>query len=358
MRRLLTLKDRPRIDPPDIRKILLLRPRRLGDIILTTPAVGALRKSLPQASITYLLETPYRRLIEGSELVDEVIVLPPALSLAYLVRLIAKLRRRYYDLVVDFHGGPRTAIISLLCGARLRVGYKTKYKAWVYQRQVPRSRPEGPIHSVANHLNLIRALGLEITDDFPLYVPASTAKEREKIAAFWQKWSLPSSRVLAVHISAGNRFRDWGKDNLVRFLKKILLIPEIIPLLIGSEEDIAREKQILSSLARPVPSLVGNLSLGELIALLERVDVFFGADSGPMHLAAALKKPVVALFGPTLPAHFAPWKTQAVILEKPLTCRPCRQRSCPEKNYPCIQGIDPDEAVAASLSLLRACSET
>ncbi len=353
----MTPKDRPRIDLSDIRKILLLRPRRLGDIILTTPAVRALRQSFPAASITYLVETPYRRLVDGRELVDEVVALPPRSSPAYLIRIILKLRRRGYDLLVDFHGGPRSAVIAFFSGARLRVGYKTKYKAWIYHRRVSRSRPEGPIHSVANHLNLVRAVGLEITDDFPLYVPGSTAEERDKAEAFWQGWSLGSSRVLAVHISAGNRFRDWGQENLVRFLNKILLIPGITPLLVGSEEDIAREKQILTSLQRPVPSVVGKVSLGELIAFLERVDAFVGPDSGPMHLAAALKRPVVALFGPTLPAHFAPWKTQTIILERPLPCRPCRQRSCPETDYPCIREISPDEAVAATLSLLRACSK-
>ncbi|MCX7974709.1 MAG: glycosyltransferase family 9 protein, partial [Candidatus Aminicenantes bacterium] len=338
----MTLIDQPKIELPDINRILLLRLRRMGDIILTTPALRALRASWPKAYLCYVVESPYARLIEGNGLVDEVIILRPRSGLPELIKNIHKLRSHKFEVVIDFHGGPRSALLALTCGSRLRIGYHTKFRGWIYHYRVPRHSASGPIHSVVNHLNLIKTLNPKIEENFSLLVPPIRPEEKRKVDTFWQESGLTSRRVVAVHISAGNSFRDWGKKNLVTFLKKLISLKEPKPLLIGSVKDIAREKEIQRSLDQPVPSLVGQTNLGELMAALAKVDLFVGPDSGPMHLASALNKPIVALFGPTLPANFAPWKAKAVILEKPMTCRPCRQRSCPEKNFPCIQSISPE----------------
>lgn len=343
--------DQPKINAERIKKILLLRPRRMGDIILTTPALKALRTIFPEARISYLVEAPYTRLIEGNGLVDEVLVIQPKSGLIDLLAFIKKLRKKKFDAIIDFHGGPRCALFTLMSGSWLKIGYETKFKAWVYNYRVPRSYISGPVHSVINHLNLVRILNPEIREDYSLQVPPPQPEEKRKIETFWRQSGLFFRPVVAVHISAGNRFRDWGKENLVSFLKGLTSWP-VVPLLIGSKEDKLREKEILRNLKKGVVSLVGETNLGELMAALEKVDLFVGPDSGPMHLAAALNKPIVALFGPTIPAHFAPWKGKAIILEKPMACRPCRQRRCPEKNYACLQEIKPEQVVKACFDLL------
>ncbi len=349
-------KDQPRIKTEEIKKVLLLRPKRLGDIILTTPALLALKNCLPDVSISYLLEAPYLRLIEGNGLVQEVLTIEPKAGWISLWRLINHLRRQHFDIAIDFHGGPRSSLLTMASGSRVKVGYRTKYRAWVYHLQVPRRSPSGPIHSVVNHLNLIRALGLEVGNDFPLFLPPSRPEEREKIDLLWKEFQFFSRKVIAFHISAGNRFRDWGLKNIISFLEKISSSRELAVILLGSAEDKLREKEIKTFLGQALPSAVGRVSLGELVALLERVSLFIGPDSGPMHLAAATGRPIVALFGPTLPAHFGPWKAKAIILEKPFPCRPCRQRSCPEKEFPCLRTIKPEEVLAACLELLSSCS--
>lgn len=319
----------------------------MGDIILTTPALRAIKTFWPEAHLSYVIESPYVRLIEGNGLVEEIIILEPKLPWPQLLKKIKTIRAKKFDVVIDFHGGPRSSLIALMSGAQLRIGYANKFRGWIYHHRVPRCYASGPVHSVTNHLNLVKTLNPAIKEDFPLLIPPATPEERKKIEAFWHQTGLLSRKVIAVHISAGNRFRDWGKENWLIFLKRLLSFPEVIPLLIGSQEDIPREKEIQENLEKPVPSLVGQTSLGELIATLEKADLFIGPDSGPMHLAAALNKPIVALFGPTIPAHFAPWQAKSIILEKSLPCRPCRQRSCPQNNFPCIQSISPQEVLEA-----------
>lgn len=352
----MTQIGRPKINPPEIKKVLILRLRRMGDVILTTPALRALKTFWPEAHLSYVVESPYARLIEGNGLVEEVIILKPRLPLPRLLQNIKKMRAKKFDVVIDFHGGPRSSFMALMSGAQLRIGYATKFRGWIYHYRVPRHYASGPVHSVINHLNLVKTLNPHIKEDYPLLIPPAQPEERKQMEAFWHQAGLLSRQVIAVHISAGNRFRDWGKENLVIFLKKLLSFPEVVPLLIGSEKDLPREREIQASLERPIPSLVGRTNLGELIAALEKVDLFIGPDSGPMHLAAALNKPIVALFGPTIPAHFAPWKAKSIILERALPCRPCRQRSCPQNDFPCIRSISPEEVLEAAFHLLQICS--
>ncbi len=162
----------------------------MGDIILTTPALRALRTIFPEAYLCYLVEAPFARLIEGNGLVDEVLVIQPQLSLTGLLTVIKKLRRRKFDAVIDFHGGPRCALLVLAGGSRLKIGYETKYKAWVYDYRVPRSYISGPVHSVINHLNLVKILNPEITENYPLLVPPPEPEEKRKIETYWEQLGL------------------------------------------------------------------------------------------------------------------------------------------------------------------------
>ena len=153
----------------------------------------------------------------------------------------------------------------------------------------------------------------------------------------------PDSSIV-LHIGAGNRFRYWGTDNLVRLVSLLGEIPGARVALIGSAEDKAAEAEILEK-APGTLSYVGELDLAGTTELIRQAAVFVGPDSGPMHIAAAIGTPIVAWFGPTLPANFAPWKpTGGVrIIEKALDCRPCKQRTCIHSDFRCLQLITPEE---------------
>ena len=158
---------------------------------------------------------------------------------------------------------------------------------------------------------------------------------------------------IVLHIGAGNRFRYWGTDNLVRLVRLLGAAPGARVALIGGAEDKAAEAEILGK-APGTLSYVGKLDLAGTAELIRQAAVFVGPDSGPMHIAAAVGTPIVAWFGPTLPANFAPWKPAggARIIEKALDCRPCPQRTCVPGDFRCLQLITPDEVrdqVAASL---------
>ena len=362
---------------------------------MTTPAVEAVKRALPRASISYVVEEPFRRLVEGNPHVDRVIAIPAKQGATDFARFIRGLRRETYDYVIDFHGGPRASRIAWLARGDFKAGYKLKYKGWIYDARVPRSGDSGPVHSVENHLNLVRALGIEVASPAPpLVLPGATPEEKARIDKLWAEHGLGGARVIVLHVGAGNEFRDWGEDHLTALADKLAAMGPakgktggaaagrpVRVLLAGAEGDRARAERIAASvsgrppaartaaLARPVHpaddpvgnapakaepaggppvvSLAGALNLIELKEVIGRAALFVGSDSGPMHIAASTRTPIVALFGPTLPANFAPWQAEATIVEKDLACRPCKQRECVTGDFRCLRGITVEDVLAA-----------
>ncbi len=334
------------VPPSEIHKILLIRLRRIGDIIMTTPAVTALKKAVPESQITYVVEEPYRCLVDGLPGVDRVIALGKRSKLPVFWRLLRTLHNEPYDVMFDFHGGPRAWWMALAAKAKIKVGYEIKYRGFVYDIAIPRGIKNGFVHSVENHLNLVRALGFRVERP-PLSLPPAQESEIRKVDRLFAENGLEGSKLIVLHISAGNQFRDWGVDNWTGLVDRLAQEPSVRVVLVGGEPDHAAEQRILSlSSSHPV-SFVGRLNLLELKEMMARSSLFVGPDSGPMHIAAATGTPIVALFGPTLPVHFSPWQAKAYIVAKELSCRPCRQKKCLTADFRCLRSITPEEVLHA-----------
>jgi lipopolysaccharide heptosyltransferase II len=350
----LSRKEKRRINPSARHKILLIRLRRIGDVVMTTPSITALKEALPRASLAYVVEEPYSRLVEGNPFLDKVIALPSGQGVFGFLRSVRRVRREKCDVVVDFHGGPRASLLTFFSGADFKVGYDLKYKNFIYDIRIPRSRRDGHWHSVEGHLNLIKALGLSLGEPPPLFLPQPRQEEKERVERFWAENGLRGTKVIVLHIGAGNEFRDWGTDNLIELAKMLTRMAGITIILAGSAEDRHREAEILKNSRAPLLSLVGKVNLIELKELISQAALFIGPDSGPMHIAAATATPIVALFGPTLPANFAPWRAKSIVIEKDLACRPCKQRSCLTADFRCLRSIEPAEVYEACLKFLQA----
>ncbi len=174
---------RPKAEPARPRKILLIRLRRVGDIVMTTPAVVLLKSFLPDASLTYLVEEPYRRLIEGLPAVDRVLAVPAKQDRRSFLGLLREVRRERFDAVLDFHGGPRASWITAFSGAGIKVGFAIRGKSFLYDRAVPRQPEQGVWHSVRAHAELVRALGFAFDDAAipPYRLPEATAEEKARV---------------------------------------------------------------------------------------------------------------------------------------------------------------------------------
>jgi ADP-heptose:LPS heptosyltransferase len=356
---------KPRLNPERSR-LLLIRLREIGDVVFTTPAIHALREHVPASHLTYLVEPAAADVVRANPHLDEVLIAPPrGAGVRAEATLIRALRAGRFDLVIDFHGGPRASILAWLSGAPVRIGYEVAGRTWMYTHTVARARELRPRHSVANQMDLLAVLGIHPT------TPEAHRVEMEVDAHAAARLSdrltrsgvRHGDRLIAIHVSAGNPFRRWPLDSFAAAVAALAADDRNRIVLTSGPSDrpaadrvIADARRLLPVDARPRIAACGDLSLAELRALVARAAVYIGGDSGPMHVAATSDVPIVALYGPTLPARSAPWRPadRSVALEiHGLPCRPCDQRVCAPGDFRCLTRIRPDEVVQAAMDLLE-----
>ena len=351
-------------------KILLVRLRLIGDVVFTTPAIGALRRKFPSAHITYLVEAPAEPVVRHHPGIDEVIVLERPRGVArlrYDIALARRLRAGRFDLVIDFHGGPRSGFLTWATRAPERLGYDLPGRRWCYTTRIPWTRSlVPPKHSVLNQWALLEPIGVEPPDrsrdavTMPLDPDAVRRVEERLLAAGLDA----SSRLIVLHVSAGNPFRRWPAPSFASAAATLASADPARRIIVTSgpsesaaAETVANEARQLAGAAASRIVRTGEFDLAELRALVDRAALYIGGDSGPLHIAATTRTPIVALFGPTLPDRSMPWRDPAIgaiaVDAGALPCRPCHQHHCVPGDFRCLTAISPTMVVTAAEQLLK-----
>jgi ADP-heptose:LPS heptosyltransferase len=344
----------------------------IGDVVFTTPAIRAIRRRLPDCHLAYLVEPEAAPVVAGNPHLDEVIVAGRPAGLARLrtdVSLARRLRRSRYDVAIDFHGGPRSCLLTWATRAPMRIGYAVPGRGWTYTHLVPRSRELRPRHSVVNQWDLLEPLGIGAADPRldPTEMPAqhdASARAARRLAAHGCR---DHDELIVVHVSAGNPFRRWPTASFTDLVVRLgsARASRWVMVTSGPSDMQAAARVSQQARDRLGPEAArrvihaADVDLHELRALIGRAALFIGGDSGPMHIAGTTTTPIVALYGPTLPARSAPWRDPALVAEavelKGLACRPCDQRDCVTKDFRCLAAIPVDEVgEAAERALARA----
>ena len=352
-------------------KVLLVRLRLIGDVVFTTPLIGALRRAYPRARLTYLVEPAAAPIVRRNPHLDEVIVAPRRGGVRRLIddlHLARRLRRERFDLAIDLHGGPRSSWLTWASGARERIGYDISGRRWMYTRRVARARELRPRHSVRNQWDLLEAIPgwpggapdperdrIEIALD-----PGADARMADRLRRAGVE---ADDELVVMHVSAGNPFRRWPEPFFGDTAAALAGGGEKRRLVLSSgpsdREAAARiaaaTRARLGAGAHRIIDL-GEFDLQELRALIGRSRLFVGGDTGPLHMAAATGTPVVGLYGPTLAARSAPWRPAAIptiSLERDdLACRPCDQRVCAPGDFRCLTQLLPSRAIDAAERVL------
>jgi heptosyltransferase-3 len=352
-------------------KILLVRLRLVGDVVFTTPLISALRRRYPAASITYLVEPAAAPIVQHNPHLSDVIVAPHRRGVGRIIddlRLARRLRKMRFDVALDLHGGPRGAWLTWATGAKTRIGYDIKGRAWMYTTAVDRPRELRPRHSVENQWDLLPPLdpafsaGPDRRADRVLIPvePAAAAAVTSKLAT----WSIPAgARLILIHVSAGNPFRRWPEAHFAELAASLVSgAPDRWVIFTGGPSDRDATARVLvmsrERAGRAANRLIDgeDLRLVELRALCDRAALYIGGDSGPLHMASASDVPIVALFGPTLPERSAPWRPPEVpsvsVDVGPLPCRPCDQRVCAPGDFRCLTTLGAAAVANAAERLL------
>ncbi len=296
---------------PDAR-FLLVRLGSLGDVIHALPAASALRDTFPEARIDWLIEPKWRRLLEGNPDLTEIISLEKK-SAGGLITTVRKLRAAQYTCAIDFQGLYKSALPAFASGAPRRIGFPSTYarEGFASLFYTDRINPRGA-HKVDHNLTLAGAAGAHPS---PPRFPLTLRPEDEKqVAQELARHNLEDFYVL--NPGGGWRSKCWPPERYGELHHRLAVQhgwQGVITFGPG-EEDLAEE--LISAAGNSAP-LALPLSLGPLMALLQRAKFVVSADTGPLHLASALGAPVVGLYGPTDPARNGPYGGQNIVVRNP-----------------------------------------
>ena len=287
--------------------------------------------------------------------------------LIYDARLAWRLRQARFDLVIDFHGGPRSAWLTRATGAPRRIGYALPGRAWAYTDRVAWTRAlVPPRHSVQNQWDLLTPLG--ILPPQAGQTPVEMGTDRAAAAVVERRLGEaqvpPDAPIVLIHVSAGNPFRRWPAEHFAEVAAALALDDHTRRIIItagpserGAADAIAAAAQARAGTAAGGILRCGEFDLLELRVLASRAALYVGGDSGPLHIAATTDVPIVALFGPTLPERAMPWRhadARAVAVDiGPLPCRPCHQRHCVPGDFRCLTQVGPERVLTAARQLLH-----
>ena len=332
--------------------ILIVKLSAIGDVIHVLPSLAALRHLYPDAHITWVVEEAAAELVKNHPYLDAVLIsrrkswskdiqkgkiLKPLFDMHSLIK---ELRRRRYDLVIDFHGLFKSSIIVLLSLGKRKLGYNSlqELSGLFLNEKIPEDMN---IHAVDRYLDFPRYLGAKI-DNVEFILPPNNDAE-VKVRLLMSKYKLDDKKFIAINPVAYWKTKLWDNEKFAHLadLTNNKLKMKIV--FTGSEKESI--EGITSRMTTEVINLGGQTSLLDLAYLYKKAQMVITTDSGPMHLAAAVGTPVIALFGPTDPVRTGPYGKEHTIITARLPCSPCFLKKCSTRK--CMEDILPEQVFAA-----------
>lgn len=341
-----------RWDWSEVKRVLVIRLRSIGDTVLTTPGLFALRRFVPHAQIDVLLEDWVAPVFDGLDVIDRVIVIPKE-STSARARIARDLRAARYDVVFNLHGGTTATFLTRATGAKHRVGFENYQYARLHNHVAPSplqiwQRPT--LHSVEQQLALIGWTGVPVTDRPPTRLGVTESAVRsasEKLRAVGFNGFDRGEPFALIHPTAAFDTKQWATENFARVaedLSKRNLNPIVV--VAPNEKGVA---DFLHSQTSSAIISLHDLSLPEVTALASRARLFVGNDSGIAHIAAAAGAPCVVIFGSSNRNHWRPWTTKPneIVFEE-LPCQPCPGYFCGQFEKPeCILRVPVERVISA-----------
>ncbi len=331
-------------------RLLVLRLRSLGDTLLVTPALRAVKAWRPDLEVFTLVEKRFVGVFAGNPDVTEAIGFE---SRAQFLSTVAALRRRRFALAVDVHGGATSALLTLASGARHRAGrthYRFRFAYNVLCPEPPEVLGRTVMHSVEDRMATFLWLGVPFAEVPAMQVfpqPAARMAVRQRLAACGVA---AGARYAVIQATARFFTKEWPLARFAKLADWLHREHGLVPVFNCGPSEEERLRPVL----RGRPGLCLSTSVGELAALIEGAALFVGNDSGPTHLAAALRRPLVVLFGSSSSSIWGPWKAAAEVVQNDFPCNPCPGDRCYAFAEPqCILSITLEQVQRAVERALR-----
>ncbi|MCX5669507.1 MAG: lipopolysaccharide heptosyltransferase II [Candidatus Omnitrophica bacterium] len=336
-------------------KILVIKFSSLGDVILSTAGLRAIREKFPQENykLSFLIGEESKDILLRSPYIDELLVCDlknKDKGLAGLWGIGRILRKKNFDLVIDLQNSRSSHLLAYLSGCINRYGYNNKKFAFLLNHAIYDQRP--PVDPVTHQFRILKMLGIDLLNN-ALELWPSSEDQKAVDELLNAQWLSQAQKVVGINISASKRWSTklWPMEYLI-CLTEELGLKDIRVIITGTGQDQALASMLINSLKNTkVINACGKTNINELAVLIKKCQVFISADSSPLHIASAVGTPFIALFGPTDARRHLPPGKNYVVINKELRCSPCYKTKCRSKS--CMAQISPAEVFEAVMKLLK-----
>lgn len=355
-------------DPLDFRRILIIKPSSLGDVIHALPVLHGLRRRFPDARIEWLISTVLVDLLEGHPELDEVIPFDrnrfahvgwrAGVTIEFL-RFVRSLRARRYDLIIDLQGLFRSGFMAWAAGARTRIGFADAREfGWIFCNRRVRL-PSRDVHAADRNYRVAEPLGfanLPMSCTLPIRDAA-----RSRARTLLSEAGITAGRPW-VAVAPGARWetKRWPPAHFAALADRIARETDAQIVLIGGPDETDLGRAVAARAATPTADLIGRTTLPELVAVIDTADLVITNDSGTKDIAAALERPLICVYGPTSEIRTGPMMGRGVVVRRDLDCSPCylkKLSQCPF-DHACLAELSPDRVAAEAIRALRAAAHS
>ncbi|MFH1856213.1 MAG: lipopolysaccharide heptosyltransferase II [Candidatus Omnitrophota bacterium] len=331
--------------------ILIIKLSALGDMILATPSFRAVREKFPNALIFLLTTDAAKEAAAGCPYINRIIMFEKAGSgLLSILKTSKKLRKYNFDIVIDLQNNRKSHLLSFLSGSYARYGWDNGKFSFLLNYK--RSKIKTKLDPVAHQQKLLDLLDIKIKDKTPA-VWISEEDERYADDFLKDNWLIPSQALIGFNLSSSAKWQTkrWPLENFIKLAQILTKEIKARIVLTGIKQDAELCDYFRKNSKCNIINACGKTTFSQMAALIKRCNVYVTADSAPLHVAAAVKTPFVAFFGPTDPDRHMPAETKGIVLNKKVSCSPCYKQLC--RNLKCLKRISVEEAKEAIVNLLK-----
>lgn len=340
-----------------MKKILITRTDRMGDVLLSTPVFKAVREAYPESFIAVMVRPYTKDCVEGNPYINEVIIYDKRgrhKSILNSLRFAYALRKKRFDVAIILHPTNRVNLITFLAGIPQRVGFNKKL-GFLLTKKLPHTKQFGTRHEIDYTLDVIRSIGIEPKDK-TLYMPIKRETQRRIDNILSEYGVKEDDKLVAMHPSSSCPSKRWSPGNFARVADRLAEAHKVKIILISDEEGKIFADQTKEDMKYPVIDFSGKTTISELASLLKRCMLFISNDSGPVHIASAVGTPVIAIFGRKDkglgPIRWGPTGDYDIILHKDVGCQHCLAHNC-DKDFLCLKSIKNEEVLKAAETILK-----
>jgi heptosyltransferase-2 len=338
------------IKPENINRVVVRGTNWVGDAVMTIPALRELRRILPDAHITLCTRSWAKGIFADADFIDDILVYDKTGSAITNTFNQSKIwRTQKFDLAILFQNAFEAAVLSFLGRASYRIGYATERRNFLLTHafQLPEWRNKR--HEIFYYLNIIAELetllygSTKVFDNEPRFELKVSEERKEKAKLLLHACGADNERIVALCPGSTNsRAKRWQTESYAALGDMLIEKLNVGIALIGAKDEVDVSNEVASKMKYAPIFLTGKTSLDEAVSVLSVVDALVTNDTGPAHIAAALGKPTLVIFGPTIPETTRPFPSNAEIIYKPPDCAPCMLRDCPI-DHRCMTAIKPEE---------------